>query len=145
MPVITGVLSGLLSGYHWATALPLLASDVGDCSILTSTNDTYINNTAVVAGGAIFSADLNTTMSLCSPYSLQQLSIQQPTCGTSAWQNNSAGYGSSLAFPPSKLLIDAPSFLAYVSNSLDTLPMMVRAQDQAGTHVIGMFAGTTTL
>lgn len=114
--------------------------------MLLSTNNSYMNNTAIVAGGAIFSSDLTTTNRLCSPYSLLQLSDRQPGCGTSAWQDNSAGYGSSVAYPPSKLLIDAQPFLTYVSNSLDTLPMTVQAQDEAGTHVrIGMFAGMTKM
>ena len=131
-------------GYRWAQEAPLLAEDAGTCSMLVSTNDTYRNNSAGVAGGALFSSDLNTTNRLCSPYSLVQLSAQQPGCGISAWHNNSAGYGSSVAYPPSKLLIDAPLFLTYVSNSLDTLPMTVQVQDQAGSHVsIGMFAGMT--
>lgn len=109
--------------------------------MLVSTNDNYINNKATIAGGAIFSTDWNTTNSLCSPYSLLQLSDQQPGCGITAWRNNSAGYGSSLAYPPSKLLLDAPPILTYVSNSLDTLPMSVMALDQAGTRVdLGMSA-----
>ena len=138
--------TGLGTNYLWAPLAPLLAEDAGNCSMLVSTNNKYINNKAVIAGGAIFSSDLNTTNRLCSPYSLLQLSDQQPGCGVSTWQNNSAGYGSSVAYPPSKLLVSAPPFLTYVSNSLETLPMSVQAQDQAGAHVsIGMFAGMTTL
>ena len=137
MPVIAG--QG--SSYQWAPILPLLADAAGNCSMLVSTNDNYTNNQATIAGGAIFSTDWNTTNSLCSPYSLLQLSEQRPGCGISAWQNNSAGYGSSLAYPPSKLLLNAPPFLTYVSNSLDTLPMSVWALDQAGTRVdLGMDA-----
>ena len=131
--------TGQGSGYVWAPIVPLLADAAGNCSMLVSTDDEYINNEANIAGGAIFSSDWNTTKSLCSPYSLLQLSDQQPGCGIPAWQNNSAGYGSSVAYPPSKILLDTPPFLAYVSNSLDTLPMTVLALDQAGTRVdLGM-------
>lgn len=131
------------SSYPWAIASRGLADTAGNCSLVQTVNDSYAQNHASVAGGAMFSSDYHMTSVLCLPDSVPPASERQAGCSMPAWEGNTAGYGHNIAYPPSQLLVTSQDFLSYVSNGLDTLPMVVRAHDQAGADVIvGMHASS---
>ena len=109
-------------------------------AIVQTLNDSYTQNHASVAGGAMFSSDIKTTHVLCLPDGAAPASEHQAGCSSPAWGGNTAVYEYDLAYPPHQLLVTTQDLLNYVSNGLDTLPMVVQAQDQAGTAVImGMY------
>ena len=128
------------SGYPWAAQLdPDLASEISNCSVINSTYDTFIANNASIAGGAIFSTDINSTHVTCLPVggddSTPESVPLQLGCSSPAWQGNTAWYGPAMGYIPSNISVTPATFPHYVSNGSDTLSMIVHAQDQAGNIV----------
>ena len=130
-------------GFLWSTAQPALAWDVGNCSLLASQGDAYANNFAGAAGGIIFATDLASLKVACSAdYNETQImgaswtGTHQPPC--SAWHGNQVGdtgYGPEMAFLPSSLSLDAPSWDSYASNGSNKLSFIIQVLDEAGTQV----------
>lgn len=103
--------------------------------MLMSIADTFNGNSAVIAGGLIFSTDAASTKFACTP---DAVAISNQTCGVQAWTNNTVaatGYGPDKAFPPARLVLTAGPTDAYVSNGMTKLPLAMYIQDDRGTGV----------
>jgi len=122
--------------FAWASSDQALASAAGVCSIIISTGDTINNNSAMV-GGAMYSSDMPSTWINCS-YSANSSSQHS---GCRAWianivpQGSSPGYGPTLAFPPSRMVVTPTSISSYTSNGSALMPLTIQVQDEAATFV----------
>ena len=68
--------------YMWAGLDP----PVGSCSVVRSTNDSFINNYASSAGGAVYATDMASLSMIC-PSGLPRDNVTG--CEVPAWQGNS--------------------------------------------------------
>ena len=89
-----------------------------------------------MAGGAIFSTDLHSPRLACAPGMLP--SSNSLGCAAPAWLDNEVGpqgYGSGVAFPPARIMVESDAFLSYGSDGKTQLPMQITIMDQGNTVV----------
>ncbi len=118
-----------------ASGSQALANAVGVCSIIILTGNS-INNNSAMAGGAMYSSNMTTTLINCS----FSPNVSSQHSGCPAWTGNvvpqgaNPGYGPVLAFAPSKMVVTPPSISSYTSNG-SALPLTIQVQDEAATFV----------
>ena len=59
-------------------------------------------------------------------------------CAAPAWLDNEVGpqgYGSGVAFPPARIMVESDAFLSYGSDGKTQLPMQITIMDQGNTVV----------
>jgi len=103
-----------------ASGSQALASAVGACSIIISTGDSIKNNSAM-AGGAMYSSVMATTLINCS----FNPNVSSQHSGCPAWSGNTVsqgpgaqpGYGPVLAFPPSNMVVTPTNISSYTNNA----------------------------
>lgn len=89
-----------------------------------------------MAGGAIFSTDLRSSRLACTPNT--PVSNSSLDCAAPLWLDNKVGpqgYGSGVAFPPARILVESDDFLSYDSDGKTQLPMQITIRDQGNTVV----------
>ena len=128
--------------FPWAAQSPQLAQQAGNCSVLTSTADSYHGNFASDAGAVMFSTNTSTSAFSCN--ALIPASNLTSTCPGSLWSNNTVsknstlalyGYGTSIASLPASIVLDVAPMINYVSNGNVKLPLTVYVLDQGGLNV----------
>ena len=131
--------------FPWSSIFPQLSELTSNCSVIISTGDTYEQNFATSAGGALFSTAMNTTLVTCPNPSSQLVPALQEvglTCANPTWSNKTVsedpsqpGYGPTQAFLPAQISVAPPNFVNHVSNGSSMLPMVVKVLDQADQFV----------
>ncbi len=128
--------------YPWAWDYPELSQQAGNCSLLTSSADTYSNNHALEAGAIVYASNASTLAFSCTDKDVGS-GIWQ-TCNSPLWDGNTAGnasgvlgYGPGLASDPAQILVDAPPMTSYVSNGTVKMPLVIYARDQLSSNVTG--------
>ena len=119
-----------------ASGSQALANAVGVCSIIILTGDS-INNNSAMAGGAMYSSNMTTTLINCSfsPHVSSQHSGCPAWTGNAVPQGANPGYGPVLAFAPSKMVVTPPSISSYTSNGSALMPLTIQVQDEAAAFV----------
>ena len=59
-------------------------------------------------------------------------------CAAPAWLDNEVGpqgYGSGVAFPPARIMVESDAFLSYGSDGKTQLPLQITIMDQGNTVV----------
>ena len=128
--------------FPWTAQSPQLAQQAGNCSLLTSTADSYNGNFASDAGTVMFSTNTSTSAFSCNAYT--PASNMTSTCPGSLWSNNTVsknstlalyGYGTSIASLPASIVLDVAPMTDYVSDGNVKLPLTVYVLDQGGLNV----------
>ena len=130
----------------WSGLSDTLRNLSGRCSIIASANNSFHDNSAQKAGGALFLSDLGSAHFNCTaqaqPVASAQLNNADKICPNDDWTGNTVsanqsapGYGSILAALPASMKVSAPALDSYISDGSPTPAIAINLYDQAGTLV----------